>query len=70
MIKQEGLYQNKVNSSLASIHNCKMAYWPLNFIDSSVADGITVATMMIIQFRYNLTLKYYSQPVQDLPSPS
>ena len=27
MIKQEGLYQNKVNSSLGSIHNCKMAYW-------------------------------------------
>ena len=26
MIKQEGLYQNKVNSSLGSIHNCKMAY--------------------------------------------
>ena len=25
MIKQEGLYQNKVNSSLASIHNCKIA---------------------------------------------
>ena len=24
--KQEGLYQNKVNSSLASMHNCKMAY--------------------------------------------
>ena len=27
MIKQEGLYQNKVNSSLASVHNCKMAYY-------------------------------------------
>ena len=27
IIKQEGLYQNKVNSSLASIHNCKMAYY-------------------------------------------
>ena len=26
MIKQEGLYQNKVILSLASIHNCKMAY--------------------------------------------
>ena len=26
MIKQEGLYQNMVNSSLGSIHNCKMAY--------------------------------------------
>ena len=26
IIKQEGLYQNKVKSSLASIHNCKMAY--------------------------------------------
>ena len=25
-MKQEGLYQNKVNSRLASIHNCKMAY--------------------------------------------
>ena len=25
-IKQEGLYQNKVTLSLASIHNCKMAY--------------------------------------------
>ena len=28
LIKQEGLYQNKVTVSLASIHNCKMAYWP------------------------------------------
>ena len=27
MIKQEGLYQSKVTLSLASIHNCKMAYW-------------------------------------------
>ena len=26
MIKQEGLYQNKVNSSLGWLHNCKMAY--------------------------------------------
>ena len=26
-IKQEGLYQNKLTLSLASIHNCKMAYW-------------------------------------------
>ena len=25
-MKQEGLYQNKVTVSLASIHNCKMAY--------------------------------------------
>ena len=25
IIKQEGLYQNKVTLSLASIHNCKMA---------------------------------------------
>ena len=28
IIKQEGLYQNKVNFILASIHNCKMAYSP------------------------------------------
>ena len=27
LIKQEGLYQNKVNVSPASIYNCKMAYW-------------------------------------------
>ena len=27
IIKQEGLYENKVTLSLASIHNCKMAYW-------------------------------------------
>ena len=26
-LKQEGLYQNKVTLSLASIHNCKMAYF-------------------------------------------
>ena len=26
IIKQKGLYQNKVTSSLASIHNCKMTY--------------------------------------------
>ena len=27
IIKQEGLYQNKLTLSLTSIHNCKMAYW-------------------------------------------
>ena len=27
IIKQEGLYQNKVTLSLASIHNCEMAYY-------------------------------------------
>ena len=27
IIKQEGLYQNKVTFSLASIHNCKITYW-------------------------------------------
>ena len=26
IIMQEGLYQNKLTLSLASIHNCKMAY--------------------------------------------
>ena len=26
MVKQEGLYRNKVTVSLASIHNCKLAY--------------------------------------------
>ena len=32
IIKQEGLYQNKLTLSLASIHNCKMAYlvWCVN----------------------------------------
>ena len=27
LIKQEGLYQNKVNSSLIFSRNCKMDYW-------------------------------------------
>ena len=27
IIKQEGLYQNKVNSSLVFTCNCKMGYW-------------------------------------------
>ena len=27
IIKQEGLYQSKVTLSLASTHNCKMAYF-------------------------------------------
>ena len=26
IMKEEGLYQNKVTVSLASIHNCKMAF--------------------------------------------
>ena len=30
IIKQEGLYQDKVTLSLASIHNCKMAYFDSN----------------------------------------
>ena len=30
IIKQEGLYQNKVNVILASIYNCKMAYCQYN----------------------------------------
>ena len=29
IIKQGGLYQNKVTLSLASIHNSKMAYWQI-----------------------------------------
>ena len=29
IIKQEGLYQNKVNSSLVFTCNCKMGYWLL-----------------------------------------
>ena len=37
MIKQEGLYQNKVNSCLGSIHNCKMAY--LNSIVMARTEG-------------------------------
>ena len=32
IIKQEGLYQNKLTLSLASIHNCKMAYSSLTFV--------------------------------------
>ena len=32
IIKQEGLYQNKVTLSLASIHNCKMAYCHRRFL--------------------------------------
>ena len=35
--KQEGLYQNKVNSSLASIHNCKMAYFLKSFIKKPIS---------------------------------
>ena len=31
IIKQEGLYQNKVNSSLVFTGNCKMGYWSLWF---------------------------------------
>ena len=34
IIKQEGLYQNKVTLSLASIHNCKMALLTLFTIDA------------------------------------
>ena len=32
IIKQEGLYQNKLTLSLASIHNCKMAYSSLTLV--------------------------------------
>ena len=32
IIKQEGLYQNKVTLTLASIHNCKMAYYRIDCI--------------------------------------
>ena len=31
-IKQEGLYQDKLTLSLASIHNCKMAYSSLTLV--------------------------------------
>ena len=41
IIKQEGLYQNKFNSSLASIHNCKMAYyvmtWSITFFKAVIS---------------------------------
>ena len=36
LIKQEGLYQNKVTVSLASIHNCKIAYWPKTPVRASI----------------------------------
>ena len=32
----EGLYQNKVTVSLASIYNCKMAYWPKPPVRASI----------------------------------
>ena len=38
IIKQEGLYQSKVTLSLASTHNCKIAYsctWPFFITDIS-----------------------------------
>ena len=36
IIKQKGLYQNKVTLSLASIHNCKIAYSSLKLSNSTV----------------------------------
>ena len=42
IINQEGLYQNKVNSSLVSICNCKMVYYRakgLNCDDDDDDDG-------------------------------
>ena len=32
IIKQEGLYQNKLTLSLASIHNCKMVHSSLTLV--------------------------------------
>ena len=34
--KQEGLYQNKVNSSLVSTCNCKMDYWLYSILTKHV----------------------------------
>ena len=42
LIKQEGLYQNKVTVDLASIHNCKMAYSKLNYL--------IIVNVRIVQF--------------------
>ena len=36
LIKQEGLYQNKVIVSPASIYNCKMAYWTNTPVRASI----------------------------------
>ena len=36
LIEREGLYQNKVTVSLASIHNCKIAYWPKTPVRASI----------------------------------
>ena len=40
IIMQEGLYQNKLTLNLASIHNCKMAYYNLDFMVISFAENI------------------------------
>ena len=47
IIKQEGLYQNKVTLSLASIHNCKMVYCRHNCRPAEKAD--TTACFSICQ---------------------
>ena len=53
MIKQEGLYQNKVKSSLGSIHNCKMAYLRRHIKDKN---NITKFSYVLVNLIFQLSL--------------
>ena len=55
IIKQEGLYQNKVTLSLASIHNCKMAYYPKRIqknVSKLFIQLLSTSTIVFISFYF------------------
>ena len=56
IIKQEGLYQNKLTLSLASIHNCKMAYSTRNQIDKEPLCGCATSKSLYIFIYYYISL--------------
>ena len=57
MIKQEGLYQNKVTVRLTSIRNCKMSYYKMAHISAQKNNSIWMPEFHKYTIVHNSTQK-------------
>ena len=59
--KQKWLYQSKVHSSLASIHNCKMVYWTrLSYTESLIVCVLFFVSSGSAGYQYSTNTFLYS----------